>query len=323
MITTASHIRSRRRLGRTAVTGGAYLASLLLAFAILLVLGTVVLTRVPVLGHRAVIINGGSMEPTVVTGALVFARQTGPDSLQERDIITFRYPESKVTVTHRIIGSRVEGGTRWFTVKGDANSAADPEQISFETGQAYRMLFSVPYAGYLFAYLGSIYGTLALVVLPAAILMALQFAPRRRPHGAEATDDIETPPDAGALFGVAQVPELTPTEENEVDALLNRPVSARIFDPDEARGDIEAFGGSLVEGGTQPTGAEEPAETVERPSVRALILHSPKVRRRKKVSRQGQGALLLVALPLLAVGVSYLLSGSGDGRSANRPAARR
>lgn len=68
-------------------------------------------------GWGAAIVQTGSMEPTVPTGALIMIHQT--DSYTEGDIIT--YLHGKMAVTHRIVGIN---GNR-ITAKGDANNAED------------------------------------------------------------------------------------------------------------------------------------------------------------------------------------------------------
>src|SRR2546425_3185564 len=79
------------------------LAGLLLFLATLVLVLAVVLTRVPVFGYRTVILAGGSMEPALHNGSLVITREAEPEELEVGDIITFRYPGSRLTITHRIV----------------------------------------------------------------------------------------------------------------------------------------------------------------------------------------------------------------------------
>ena len=175
MITESLRRRSRPRFaaGRLAWSGLCRLAlpvaSLLLAALIL----SVVLTRVPVMGYRAVILGGGSMEPAIDAGSLMFSRQTPPASLAAGDVITFRYPGADATITHRIVSVREESGERWFTVKGDANATVDPDEVSFSEGNAYKNIFAIPYAGRLLSIVSSRLGIALLVGLPLLGLAAL------------------------------------------------------------------------------------------------------------------------------------------------------
>lgn len=139
------------------------LAELVVLLTLAALLVTIVLSHTPIFGFRAVILTGGSMEPALPIGSLVVAREAEPADLETGDIITFRYPDSSISITHRIVGVREESGIRLFTVKGDANDTPDPREISFDAGSAYKHRFSVPYAGYALAYLASPYGMLLIV----------------------------------------------------------------------------------------------------------------------------------------------------------------
>jgi signal peptidase I len=95
------------------------------------------------------VITGGSMEPTVHRGAVIFDRVVPVSTLRVGDIVTFRPPGHASQVTHRIISIRPDAGGRpLFRTKGDANEAPDPWLVSLPaTGQA-RYSFQVPYLGY-------------------------------------------------------------------------------------------------------------------------------------------------------------------------------
>ena len=173
MITESARSRPRFAAGRLVWSSLCRLplpvASLLLAALIL----SVVLTRVPVMGYRTVILGGGSMEPAMDTGSLLISRQAPPASLVTDDVITFRRPGAEPTITHRIVSVREESGQRWFTTKGDANATPDPEEVSFSEGTAYENIFAVPYAGYLLSVMSSRMGIALLVGLPLLGLAAL------------------------------------------------------------------------------------------------------------------------------------------------------
>ena len=147
---------------------------LLAELTLFLVLGTLVITALlshtPIIGYRAVILTGGSMESALPIGSIVISREAGPEELGTGDIITFKYPDSKLSITHRIVGVREESGVRWFTVKGDANDTPDTQEVSFDTGRAYKHRFSVPYVGYGLAYLAN---PLVMLLLIAGVLAGL------------------------------------------------------------------------------------------------------------------------------------------------------
>jgi signal peptidase len=164
---------------RAAARFAALLRALFAGTILIALLLALVLNRVPIFGYRAVILGGGSMEPALDSGSLLISRAAGPEELATEDVITFRHPGGGTTITHRIVAVREEGEQRWFTVKGDANRTADPDEVSFESAKAYKYRFAIPYAGYLLGFIGSAPGTLLLVVAPLAGLAAMHLRARK------------------------------------------------------------------------------------------------------------------------------------------------
>lgn len=147
------------------------LAELIVFLTVAALLVTIVVA--PIFGFRAVILTGGSMEPALPIGAVAISREVEPAELETGDIITFQDPGSKLSITHRIVGVREESGLRRFTVKGDANDTPDAQEISFDTGRAYKEVFAVPYAGYVLVYLATPYGILLLIATSLAGVAAM------------------------------------------------------------------------------------------------------------------------------------------------------
>lgn len=103
----------------------------------LFVLLQVVLTpagQVPqVMGFSVLRVLTGSMEPTIPENSMLLVRQTEPGSLQVGDVISFVSPDPSLQGalnTHRIVDITEEGGTLWFSTKGDANVLEDPQAVS-------------------------------------------------------------------------------------------------------------------------------------------------------------------------------------------------
>jgi signal peptidase len=137
------------RHGLPYVRGTAYwlavvVASLALA-AILATLGA------RLFGYSPCIMYGGSMGSTAPMGSVAFIETVSADSLQVGDVIVFRPPssgEARQPVMHRIISVEEVDGQRVFRTKGDANESADPWELRL-TEEGGRLVFVVPYAGYL------------------------------------------------------------------------------------------------------------------------------------------------------------------------------
>ena len=123
-------------------------------------------------GVGAAVVISGSMEPTLKVGELVFVRSA--DSYQLGEIIVFQekkqhdsHFEIELT-THRVIS--VEGTI--YTTQGDANNTPDgPVELSDIKG---KIVWSVPYIGYLFLGLQSLPG-ITVVLSLAVLLMCLSW----------------------------------------------------------------------------------------------------------------------------------------------------
>ena len=110
----------------------------------------------------------GSMEPAIPVGGLVVIKPVDPETLREGDIICFRFSES-TSVTHRIVNVTDEG----FTTKGDANE--DPDQGIVEKENVIgKVVFIVPFIGYLGYFVRTPIGFILLIILPAGLIIIME-----------------------------------------------------------------------------------------------------------------------------------------------------
>lgn len=127
-----------------------------------------------ILAYEAFVVRSGSMEPTIGAGSVVVVEQVPATLLREGDIIAYRRPvRPPVTVTHRIVYLRLNDDPQnpapLIRTQGDANNLPDPWQIEL-FGVASRVIFWVPWVGYLYDAAREPVGQLTLVVMPALIL---------------------------------------------------------------------------------------------------------------------------------------------------------
>jgi signal peptidase len=94
--------------------------------------------------HSQTVLSG-SMRPTVSPGDLAITQAVPIGSLRVGDVIVFTPPTETQPVLHRI-ASR-EGDV--ITTKGDANSVADPWRVTLQGATGYRLVFVLPYLGWL------------------------------------------------------------------------------------------------------------------------------------------------------------------------------
>lgn len=127
-------------------------------------------TIIPVPGNiKAKIVKSGSMEPAIKTGGLVFIIPAS--SYNVGDVITFgKDTKTQIPTTHRIVSIEGSGPLRTFTTKGDANDAPDstPTRLSDING---KVIFSLPYLGYVLDFAKKPLGFVLLVGVPAGIII--------------------------------------------------------------------------------------------------------------------------------------------------------
>src|SRR3989344_780659 len=139
--------------------------------AAVILLGLLLVTNlIPVPGNIEVkIVQSGSMEPTIKTGALVVLKPF--DEYQIGDVIMFgEDTKTKVPTTHRIVADEVRSGVFYYTTKGDANEDPDPQQVA-QSEVIGKVLFSIPYFGYVLDFAKKPLGFALLIGVPAAIVV--------------------------------------------------------------------------------------------------------------------------------------------------------
>lgn len=116
------------------------------------------------------VVQSGSMEPAVKTGSLILTRKQ--DTYSFGDIITFS--SGMDSTTHRVVKTEVSGGKEFFSTKGDANQAEDRETVSVENVSG-KIVFLLPYLGYLVSFTKTQKGFIFLIIVPATVIVFSEF----------------------------------------------------------------------------------------------------------------------------------------------------
>jgi signal peptidase len=110
----------------------------------------------------------GSMEPAIPVGGIVVIKPVDPETLKIGDIICFQLSES-TSITHRIINITDEG----FITQGDANE--DPDQwIVKKENVIGKVIFTVPFIGYIGYFVRTPTGFILLILLPASVIIIME-----------------------------------------------------------------------------------------------------------------------------------------------------
>ena len=118
------------------------------------------------------------MRPVVQPGDLAITQGVPNTSLRVGDVIAFVPPTQTQTVLHRI--ATLEGNV--FTTKGDANNVADSWHATLAGQTAYRLVFVVPFLGWLTELRAAALIAAGLVVLLLIVLEIRKEVGPRRAH---------------------------------------------------------------------------------------------------------------------------------------------
>lgn len=138
----------------------------------LIVLGLIVLfiaPPLPVIGALDVkIVKSGSMEPSIMTGAVVVVQEASAYALQ--DVITFTSASADIPTTHRIIGTEKVNGVEYFITKGDANEERDTNLVA-PADILGKVVVDVPFVGFILDFARQPTGFALLVGVPALLII--------------------------------------------------------------------------------------------------------------------------------------------------------
>lgn len=115
------------------------------------------------------IVQSGSMEPVIPIGSVIFTLQS--DLYQPGDIITFfANGDPKTVVTHRLNFKIFQENHTKYITSGDANEDFDKWELRHEHIVG-KVIAIIPYAGYAIEFAKTPKGFIALVVVPATIVI--------------------------------------------------------------------------------------------------------------------------------------------------------
>jgi signal peptidase I len=150
-----------------------WLGVILLSFFLLFVYGPLLL------GWSSYIVLSPSMNPTIQAGSIAVVRPVDPITLQQNDIAVYR--KNEAIILHRIQQIEKKNDQTLFVFKGDANKYADFEKVT-EKQIVGKMVYSIPYAGYIVKYANDNKILLLILLALAFVLFNSTFAYRRNPQ---------------------------------------------------------------------------------------------------------------------------------------------
>jgi len=145
-----------------------YALNTILGFLVIIGL-LVAFSLLPIPGNYKVFtVQSGSMEPGLHMGSLIFVKSQSNYNIG--DIITRHTSDPKITITHRIATRAEKNGGVVYQTKGDANDAADAEEIT-QGSIIGKEVLAVPFLGYPVSYAKTLPGLVLLIIVPAIIIV--------------------------------------------------------------------------------------------------------------------------------------------------------
>lgn len=143
-------------------------------------------------GIRPSVVISGSMEPTIHTGDLTFARTIPSGEVKVGDILTVERPNNQGQVTHRVVAIQEVKGGHSFTLKGDANKINDFDNYLF--ADVGIVVGWIPYVGFLALTLKSQVGlAIAIAFIVGLLILTIMDPQRLRAEKPVDEDAVESP----------------------------------------------------------------------------------------------------------------------------------
>lgn len=129
-----------------------------------------------VFGYMPFSIQTGSMEPTIMTGDLIFVKKIDTSKLEKDDVISFYAIEEgiKIIKTHRIVEIDDEGGVISYVTKGDNNDEIDAVAVAPGDVIGIYTDNKISKAGKVLDFFKSKYGFLFCIIVPLLIFFIYQ-----------------------------------------------------------------------------------------------------------------------------------------------------
>lgn len=137
-----------------------------------LLFGTLFAAVAPqLLGFRSFTVRSGSMTPAIETGDVVVTQPISPLDARVGDVVTFVDPEGTGKLfSHRVQSVRAVGDEVAFVTRGDANTSTEHWRVP-ANGSIGHVAYRIPKIGYALSWIDSGPARLALIAIPALLLL--------------------------------------------------------------------------------------------------------------------------------------------------------
>jgi len=151
-----------------------------LGLLLLLVVSLAIPALFTLFGFRAYVIYGGSMGSALPAGSIGITETVDSETLKVGDVVAIKKAGRALPVLHRVVNMESSGDTAIYTTQGDSNGSPDPEPVTLQ-GSGDRVVFAIPYLGYLVHFARGALGRLLLILIPALLLLGVSLGQVWRP----------------------------------------------------------------------------------------------------------------------------------------------
>jgi signal peptidase len=127
-----------------------------------------------IFGYSTMSVLTGSMRPYLQPGDIIVDKAVRAEEIKVGDVVTYKAGGS--IVTHRVVKVIDESGEPLFRTRGDANNTDDGSPIS-EEQLIGRVIFRIPYGGYVARFIRSPIGLLLVIVIPVFFMLYGELKP--------------------------------------------------------------------------------------------------------------------------------------------------
>lgn len=180
-------------LSRTALRAAKVVSGCIVAGLVGALLLVAIATMPALFGFHVYTVDGNNMAPALKRGSVAIAAPTSAGKLRVGDVIAYRVSGSQPPVLHRIVQITNDNGQSAFITQGDRSATPDAVPVTLQSS-GDKVIYIVPYAGYILDFARSTLGKIVLIGLPLPALLGLFLLPwKRKAQPATASARSETP----------------------------------------------------------------------------------------------------------------------------------
>jgi signal peptidase len=112
------------------------------------------------------------MGASLSNGSIGVTRQIDAESIGVGDVVALKKSSHTLPVLHRVVAIDTSEGARKFVTQGDANKEPDADPVGLQ-GPGDKVVFSIPWLGYLVHFARSGAGRALLLIIPSTLLAGI------------------------------------------------------------------------------------------------------------------------------------------------------